>query len=418
VSLLATGGMVAIFKGDLEGRALVEEALVLAMAYHDDVGAARAHHILGEAWHEDLGAGIHHLATAAELVRRHGLTDPEAFYAALSGYLLAEAGDWEAAERRIADAEALAGASEHGEWTRWSGRCASASVALGRGELEDALEGFAGLTASSLCRQSPNHNIWAHTCCGSALLLLGRAEEALAEVEPFLASFESLVAGHREETVVVGVGALVASGRLDEAARLAARVASARTKAYLADYARGLSALDAAAIEGAAARADAHGARLDGARLRATAATVLATRPETRAAAADLARAAHQRFQALGSEAWCRRLEGQLRTLGRRAPTPSRAGAGGLSSRELEVLGLVADGLTNREIAERLVISQNTAIRHVANIFAKLGAGSRAQAVRLAAERGLIDLSPGAAVSIANRSLRPAEPVAARAPVR
>ena len=58
------------------------------------------------------------------------------------------------------------------------------------------------------------------------------------------------------------------------------------------------------------------------------------------------------------------------------------------------MLGLVAEGLTNREIAERLVISQNTAIRHVANIFAKLGAGSRAQAVRLAAERGLIDLSP------------------------
>ncbi len=248
--------------------------------------------------------------------------------------------------------------------------------------------------ASSLSRQSPNHDIWARSSYGGVLLVLGRAEEALAEVEPILASLESLTAGDREEAAAVGVGALVASGRLDEAAQLASRVASARTKAFLADFALALPALDATAIEGAAARAEAYGARLDGARLRATAATVLATRPETRAAAADLARAAHQRFQALGSEAWCRRLEGQLRTLGRRAPTPSRAGAGGLSSRELEVLGLVAEGLTNREIAERLVISQNTAIRHVANIFAKLGAGSRAQAVRLAAERGLIDLSP------------------------
>ena len=35
------------------------------------------------------------------------------------------------------------------------------------------------------------------------------------------------------------------------------------------------------------------------------------------------------------------------------------------------MLGLVAEGLTNREIAERLVISQNTAIRHAANIFAQ-----------------------------------------------
>jgi DNA-binding NarL/FixJ family response regulator len=74
----------------------------------------------------------------------------------------------------------------------------------------------------------------------------------------------------------------------------------------------------------------------------------------------------------------------------------SGAGPGGLTAREVEVLGLVADGLSNRAIAERLFISQKTAGRHVSNLFAKLGVHSRAQAARVALERGLLgDATPG-----------------------
>jgi len=65
-------------------------------------------------------------------------------------------------------------------------------------------------------------------------------------------------------------------------------------------------------------------------------------------------------------------------------------GAGRLTSREREVLALIAEGLTNREIAQRLVISEGTAIRHVANIFAKLGVGNRTAAARAAMELGLV----------------------------
>jgi DNA-binding CsgD family transcriptional regulator len=61
----------------------------------------------------------------------------------------------------------------------------------------------------------------------------------------------------------------------------------------------------------------------------------------------------------------------------------------GLSARELEVLALIAEGLSNRGIGERLVISEKTAGRHVSNIFAKLGVHNRAQAARIAAERGV-----------------------------
>jgi DNA-binding NarL/FixJ family response regulator len=59
---------------------------------------------------------------------------------------------------------------------------------------------------------------------------------------------------------------------------------------------------------------------------------------------------------------------------------------GGLSRRELEVLGLVAEGLKNRDIAERLVLSEHTVNRHVANILRKLGVSSRAAAASLAGQ--------------------------------
>jgi DNA-binding CsgD family transcriptional regulator len=61
-----------------------------------------------------------------------------------------------------------------------------------------------------------------------------------------------------------------------------------------------------------------------------------------------------------------------------------------LSRREREVVGLLAAGLTNAEIAARLVLSEHTVHRHVANILVKLGARSRAAAAVTAAQRGLL----------------------------
>jgi pimeloyl-ACP methyl ester carboxylesterase/DNA-binding CsgD family transcriptional regulator len=61
-----------------------------------------------------------------------------------------------------------------------------------------------------------------------------------------------------------------------------------------------------------------------------------------------------------------------------------------LSPREREVLSLVADGMTEREIADRLVVSAHTVHRHMANVRAKLGRGSGAAAVAEATRLGLI----------------------------
>jgi DNA-binding NarL/FixJ family response regulator len=62
---------------------------------------------------------------------------------------------------------------------------------------------------------------------------------------------------------------------------------------------------------------------------------------------------------------------------------------GELSRRELEVLALVAEGLTNHEIATRLVVSEHTVHRHMANILRKLEVPSRSAAAALAAHHGL-----------------------------
>ena len=60
-----------------------------------------------------------------------------------------------------------------------------------------------------------------------------------------------------------------------------------------------------------------------------------------------------------------------------------------LSARELEVVALLARGLTNRQIAEMLVISERTATTHVSHILNKLGFSSRSQIAAWAVERGL-----------------------------
>jgi DNA-binding CsgD family transcriptional regulator len=63
-----------------------------------------------------------------------------------------------------------------------------------------------------------------------------------------------------------------------------------------------------------------------------------------------------------------------------------------LTSRELDVLEALAEGLSNRSIAARLGISEHTVKFHLASIYGKLGASTRAQAIRRGFRRGLITL--------------------------
>ena len=113
---------------------------------------------------------------------------------------------------------------------------------------------------------------------------------------------------------------------------------------------------------------------------------------------AVLARAAHQARP--GPRGRATPLLPALRRLARRKPSPRTgwqvpvSGPGettpALTPRELDVLRLVAQGLTNPGIARQLVLSEHTVHRHLANIFRKLNLSSRAAAAAWGARSGLV----------------------------
>jgi DNA-binding CsgD family transcriptional regulator len=103
----------------------------------------------------------------------------------------------------------------------------------------------------------------------------------------------------------------------------------------------------------------------------------------------------------LNARAVAARLRGRLRELGvtslPRGPSPgTRANPAGLTDRQLDVLALLVDGLSNADIAARLVISRRTADHHVSAILGRLDVRSRGEAVAAARRLGLDRLTPPA----------------------
>jgi HD-GYP domain-containing protein (c-di-GMP phosphodiesterase class II) len=88
-----------------------------------------------------------------------------------------------------------------------------------------------------------------------------------------------------------------------------------------------------------------------------------------------------------------------LEAAGHRQPRRRQAMAG-LTAREVEVLVLLARGLSNRQVAERLVITPKTAGNHVEHIYAKIGASTRAGAAMFAVQHGLLPEEKLAAITL------------------
>jgi LuxR family transcriptional regulator, maltose regulon positive regulatory protein len=208
---------------------------------------------------------------------------------------------------------------------------------------------------------------------GRARLALDRrdAESAVELADAALRRVPAAYITERVDALSALVESLVAAGRAQDAeAPVAELRAIAETVATeplraTAAWAGGLATGDRDLLEEAVDRFTNAGLPYEAAHARLALASVLGATE----------RAARERETA----------ERTLRDLG--APARPREL---LSSREQEVLRLVATGLTDGEIASRLVLSEHTVHRHVANIRQKLGAGSRAAAVSAAMKLGLL----------------------------
>jgi DNA-binding CsgD family transcriptional regulator/tetratricopeptide (TPR) repeat protein len=108
----------------------------------------------------------------------------------------------------------------------------------------------------------------------------------------------------------------------------------------------------------------------------------------------ELVRSALDSFEALGSTPAARLAANRLRQIGARVPrgpnAATRRHPAGLTSREIEVVALVVEGLRNAEIAERLFIAPKTVDHHLSSLFTKLGVKSRQAAATKALRLGLV----------------------------
>jgi DNA-binding NarL/FixJ family response regulator len=191
-----------------------------------------------------------------------------------------------------------------------------------------------------------------------------------------------------------------------EAALLAGRAAAARAEVAASDAdreagadadpeaaARAAPAVDAALraaerlLEDAVAGFAAIDFPLEEARARLALARVQAAAGSPFALAS--ARAARDVFERLGARKDADRAAALLRELGVAGRVTARGDRDHLTARELEVLSLIAAGLSNAQIADRLVIAPKTAEHHVGRVLAKLGVRSRAEAAAHAVREGL-----------------------------
>jgi len=316
------------------------------------------------------------------------------------GRVLATSGDWEGAEGElvaaVADLEATrpgqasGGLSRLGELRARQGRTdearelferAGPSGVLGLGELDlvDGRAADAADAAERVLRRLPAADVLGRV---PALELLVRARAELGAVDGAREAFAEL------ERACALLGTPYLLGRV--------RLAAARLALAAGDHEEARRASEDAIdrLSDATAPYDAAVARLSLAR------ALLGLGREDSAAAA--ARGARDAFATLGADRELRAAEELLagasparaaadRGSTASVPDPRAARAlAELSPRELEVLRLVAQGLGDAEIAERLVLSPHTVHRHVANIRTKLRLPSRSAAVAYAARAGLL----------------------------
>ena len=243
---------------------------------------------------------------------------------------------------------------------------------------------------------------------GRAALALdrGRAGEAAELAERFLRGFPDQNRTERATGLEIAVRAYAslaeydrARAALEELSGIAARAGTRPLRAAVLAAGAALAARsgdhDGArrSLEDAVDLLAACGAPFETARARLDLAASLISLGRHESARREV-ESARVTLQALGATSALARVGAMLEKLGETPAAPLTGATEGplaqLSRREIEVLRLVAQGLTNHDIADRLVLSEHTVHRHVTNILRKLGLPSRAAAASVAARHGLL----------------------------
>jgi DNA-binding CsgD family transcriptional regulator len=382
-------GIAALFGGEHErARAAFSDALTLVAAFDDDPMAQLW--AVNAAWlDDDIGASLRFAARAADLSRRQGLLSllpaalnqqarellrnssfRQAYAAAEEGYLLSvdlgHGGGWQL--HTMTCVEAIWGreadARQHTEQVLMLARTCGDVV------LTVAARATLGLLALTLGRPAEAATILLDIAAGDGPEL---PPAVTAASSPEADAIEAILrAGQPRELADAPLARLrTRTERLPTAAR---RAVLARCEALLekrppdqafteaVELARGLAPFERARTE-----------LLYGEWLR---------RERKRALARVRLRAAADLFRALGTLSWARRAEAELRATGETARTRDPSTLDQLTPQELTIAGLVAEGLTNRDIAAQLFLSPRTIDYHLRKVFSKLGIASRAELIR------------------------------------
>jgi DNA-binding CsgD family transcriptional regulator len=383
---LAQLGLARLTQGAVkEGLSHLDEAMAIATSLDDPVVAGDTACSLMQA--AEMIGDMSPFMGWASLIQRHmvqlGHSALIASCGTCCGEVFAANGNWAGAESELL--RTITALEQSGHRSRCSHPAAAlASLRIRQGRLEEAgsiLAPFANLpetvepTAVLLIAQGQP---------APAVALLNRRLSAIGDTNlrsvPLLSLLAEALAlrGDRE-------GATEAAAKLERIAtasgldRIRAVALLARARSQSSD-----PALAASLYEEAIGLFDAANAPFEAAISRIELArVVMATDREAAVAETRTALAA---LDGLGATHEADRAAALLRSLGVRGQTGAK-GKDRLTERETEVLDLVARGMTNSEIAQRLFISQKTAANHVSNILMKLGVRSRTEAAAVALRR-------------------------------
>ena len=331
----------------------------------------------------DIDRAVQWCEAVVEFTERRRFTPVQSWCRGIFGGVLVRAGEWQRAEAVLG--EALRRRSDRRKGGNHALPLAVlADLRIRQGRLDEAARLLAvlddeGVALGPLVRLSLERSDLA-----MARALLERRPDA--DRDPALLALSgavALAAGDAD-------AAAGAAARLRESSDLLAREDLAAEAAFLAGMVaarRGDPGEAERELEEAVARFAALRFPLEEVRARFELAAVLATRDSPLAAIA--ARAACSALERLGARRDADRAAALLRQLGGSGRTAERGERGELTARELEVLRLVAAGLSNAQIADELVIAPKTAEHHVSHVLAKLGVRSRAEAAAHAVREGL-----------------------------